>query len=89
MMDAADLPDIEERYQQPVYRKVLEILGPDITETEEFQLITVLFAWCLSGFTNGGAPLRDGTHLDPAEPQDRNLFRTYMTILLERVRTYI
>ncbi|XVQ15707.1 TetR/AcrR family transcriptional regulator [Spirillospora sp. CA-255316] len=86
MMDAADMDDLEELYQFPIHQKVLAVLGPDVVESPEFQLIGLVFAWCLLGFTTGGAPRLDGTLLDPEDPQARALFRAHMVELLEKLR---
>jgi AcrR family transcriptional regulator len=86
MLDAADMDDIERLYQEPIHRKVLAVLGPDIVQSPPFQLISVVVAWCLLGFTTGGAPRPDGTLLDPEDPQARALFRAYMLELLDKLR---
>ncbi|MFC5747597.1 TetR/AcrR family transcriptional regulator [Actinomadura rugatobispora] len=87
MMDAADMTDLEERYQYPIHQKVLAILGPDVVESPEYELIGVVFAWCLLGFTAGGAPRPDGSLLDPDDPRDRALFRSHMIELMEKLRS--
>jgi AcrR family transcriptional regulator len=86
MLDAAETADIEERYQQPIMQRVLAIAGPDVAQSEEFQLITVVFGWCLVGFATGGATRPDGTLLDPDDPNARTQFRSYMAELLARLR---
>jgi len=86
MMDAADMHDLEERYQYPVQHKVMEILGPDIVQDPRYQLFSVVFAWCLLGFTTGGAPRSDGTLMTPEDPGDQDLFRARMVELLETIR---
>jgi AcrR family transcriptional regulator len=86
MMDAADLADIEENSLQPIRQKILSILGPDIAETREFRLISIAFALCLTGYVTGGAILPDGSHLNPDDPRDRMVFRSYMRELIEKLR---
>ncbi|XVQ14920.1 TetR/AcrR family transcriptional regulator [Spirillospora sp. CA-255316] len=86
MLDAPDMADIEERYQQPIHQRLLAIVGPDVAQSEEFQLISVVFGWCLVGFATGGATRPDGTLLDPDDPHARTQFRSYMAELLARLR---
>ena len=85
-LDAAEMNDIEERYIQPVYQRMADIVGPETAESDEFHLLVIVFGWCLAGFTVGGATRPDGTVLDPEDEGARTEFRSFMEEILHRLR---
>ncbi|MBA9005416.1 TetR/AcrR family transcriptional regulator [Thermomonospora cellulosilytica] len=86
MSDAADMTDLEELYRDPVHQRAVRILGADIADNAEFQMLFSVFGWCLSGFAVLGIPLPGGPALEPEDPHAQALFREYMTELLDRLR---
>lgn len=78
MSDAADMADVEERYQTPLFRRSLEIVGPSIARHPDYEMVGMVVNYCVQGFSLGGFPRFDGTLLDADDPEGRRRFRAHM-----------
>ena len=86
LKDAADIPGIEETYRVPVFQRVAEIAGPEITRRVDVQVIGNLVSWSLRGFlTEGITRIGSATPLRQDSPEGRKAFGAYIYYLTDLI----
>ncbi len=78
LSDAADFQDLEERFQVPVFRRSTEILGPEVIGHPDFELVSLIFSYCILGFVQGGLLPFDKDAPGPESAGARRRFRSHM-----------
>lgn len=78
LSDAADFQGLEERFLAPVYRRSLDLLGPEAVGHPDFEMASMVISYCIYGFVQGGLLPYDGNDPGPGGAEAREKFRSRM-----------
>ncbi|ROO86807.1 TetR family transcriptional regulator [Actinocorallia herbida] len=78
LRDAADLIDIDSAYRQPMFHRIADLLGPEITDRIDVPMVFSIVSWSLRGFLSEGIVRPDGSALGAETPAGQLRFRSYL-----------
>ncbi|GAB2861826.1 hypothetical protein GCM10022221_71950 [Actinocorallia aurea] len=78
LRDAADLIDIDAVYREPMFRRIVDLLGPEITERIDLPMAISIVSWSLRGFISEGVVRPGEPPLGPHTPEGKRRFRSYL-----------
>ncbi|ROO88033.1 TetR family transcriptional regulator [Actinocorallia herbida] len=84
LRDAADLPEVEDRWNEFINR-IAAVVGPEVALQPGYQLLMNSVIWCVQGFLFGGVLTRDGARLRPDDPKARRIFREQIRQLYDLI----
>lgn len=79
--DAADLIDIDRSFRQPMFQRIADVLGPEITDHIDVQMVFSIISWSLRGFISEGIVRPGAAPLGPDSAEGKRRFRSYIPYL--------